>query len=49
MNTLLQIVVNNLATKFTFSFSEKEKMVDKMIELQNEFRMAKITFLIIEQ
>jgi hypothetical protein len=48
MNTLFQIVVNNLATKFTFSFSEKSKLVDKMVELQNEFPKSKVTFLKIE-
>ena len=48
MNTLFQIVVNNLATKFTFSFSEKSKLVDKMVELQEEFPQSKITFLKIE-
>jgi hypothetical protein len=48
MNTLFQIVVNNLATKFTFSFSEKSKLVDKMVSLQNEMPKAKVTFLKID-
>ena len=45
MITVFQIVVNNLATKFTFSNSEKEELANKMVELQKEFPMAKITFL----
>jgi hypothetical protein len=48
MNIIFQIVVNNLATKFNFSFSEKSKLVDKMVELQNQFPKSKITFLKIE-
>jgi hypothetical protein len=48
MNTIFQIVVNNLATKFTFSFSEKSKLVDKMVELQKAFPKSKVTFLKID-
>ena len=45
MITVFQIVVNNLATKFTFGNSEKDELVNKMVELQEEFPKSKITFL----
>lgn len=45
---LFQIVVNHLATKYIFDLTQKEELVDKMIELQKQYPLSKITFLTIE-
>ena len=43
---LFQIVLDGTATKFTFT--DKVELVDKMVELQEQFPKAKVTFLVVD-
>jgi len=45
MTRLFQVVLDGKATKFTFDQTDKVKLVDKMVELQEQFPKAKVTFL----
>jgi len=45
---LFQVVVNKLATKFTFDQTQKSELVDKMVELQKEFPKSTVTFLTVD-
>jgi hypothetical protein len=43
---LFQVVLDGKATKFTFT--DKVELVDKMVELQEQFPKAKVTFLVVD-
>ena len=48
MTRLFQVVLDGTATEFTFDRTEKVKLVDKMVELQEQFPKSKVTFLKID-
>lgn len=43
---LFQVVLDGKATKFTFD--DKVELVDKMVELQQQFPKARVTFLVVD-
>jgi hypothetical protein len=45
MISLFQVVLDGTATRFTFDKTQKVELVDKMVELQEQFPKAKVTFL----
>ena len=48
MTRLFQVVLDGTATGFTFDRTEKVKLVDKMVELQEQFPNASVTFLTVD-
>jgi len=45
---LFQVVLDGTATRFTFDKTQKVQLVDKIVELQEQFPNAKVTFLIVD-